>query len=460
MIHIYHYNTHSEQRFFLGREHPGLFDIISLNGNIVSHTPSGVASFVANTGKKYFIDPQTHAFQHPTIHLKTEIKNKDKEGSSQIDFKPSIVKLAKERLRGPFAQVIKNDRPILPIDFFKDNGEIDNNIITQICENVIYFQTETMTESLDEEALEFMGEYSFNPEFIIAPYFYLSPRRFEEWLKITLACLKKTKEIVTDLPVFLALVVSKEALDEGSKTILEMISNDFTQRLDGILLWIDEHTEEDLSKSSIQRYIMFLKELKKITNTVYNSHGGYLSVLLGHSELDNLISGVGHSINYGESRSVIPIGGGIPMARFYYPSIHSRLRFGDSLSILLSKELLSSEDSYLSNVCSCRQCAKLIKEKKTVSEAFLVYGESKQITFRRRAGSIVRLEYPTKEAKQAASCHYLYNKAKEFKDIEAREMEDLLVEMENAYENIASYSGDELVAHLINWKNSIEQVLY
>jgi hypothetical protein len=457
MIHIYHYNTHSEQRFFLGREHRGLFDIISLNGNIVSHTPMGVASFVANTGKKYFIDPQTHAFQHPTIHLKTEIKNK--KGSPQIDFKPSIIKLAKERLRGPFAQVIKNDRPILPIDFFKDNGEIDKNIITQICENVIYFQTKTMTESLDEEALEFMEEYSFNPEFIIAPYFYLSPRHFEEWLKISLACLKKTQEIETDLPVFLALVVSKDALDEGSKTILEMISHDCTQRLEGILLWIDEHTEEELSKSSIQKFITFLQGLKNITNVVYNSHGGYLSILLGHPELDNLISGVGHSINYGESRSVIPIGGGIPMARFYYPSVHSRLRFGDSLSIILSKKLLSSEDSYRSNVCSCLQCAKLIKEMDTVSDAFLVYGESKPITFRRRAGSIVRLEYPTKEAKQAASCHYLYNKAKEFKDVETTNLRELLGEMENVYKDIAPYSGDELVAHLINWKNSIEAIL-
>lgn len=459
MIHIYHYNTHSEQRFFLGREHRGLFDIISLNGNIVSHTPIGVASFVANTGKKYFIDPQTHAFQHPTIHLKTEIINKDKQGSPQIDFKPSIVKLAEERLLGPFAQVIKNDRPILPIDFFKDNGQIDNKIITQICENVIYFQTKTMTESLDDEALEFMGEYSFNPEFIIAPYFYLSPRHFEEWLKITLACYKKTLEIVTDLPVFLALIVSKEALDEGSKTIIEMISRDCTQRLDGILLWIDEHTEEELSKSNIQKFITFLKELKSFTNTVYNSHGGYLSILLGHSELDNLISGVGHSINYGETRSVIPIGGGIPMARFYYPPVHSRLRFGDSLSIILSKNLLSLEDDYRSNVCSCLQCAKLIKQKGSILDAFMAYGESKPITFRRRESSIVRLEYPTKEAKQAASCHYLYNKAKEFADINTKGIKDLLNEMESAYNSIAPFSGDELVAHLLNWKISIEEIL-
>ena len=48
----------------------------------------------------------------------------------------------------------------------------------------------------------------------------------------------------------------------------------------------------------------------------------------------------------------------------------------------------------------------------------------------RRTGSIVRLEYPTKEAKQAASRHYLYNKAKEFSDIEEKAASELLQNLE------------------------------
>ena len=47
--HIYHYNVHSEQRYFVGPEHRDLYDLIFLNGNIVSHTPAGIAAFHGKT---------------------------------------------------------------------------------------------------------------------------------------------------------------------------------------------------------------------------------------------------------------------------------------------------------------------------------------------------------------------------------------------------------------------------
>ena len=119
--HIYHYNTNSEQRYFLGREHRDLYDIIALNGNIVSHTTSGVAAFISTTGKKFFIDPQTHAFQHPTINLKRDISEKESGEPPNYQFKPSIEKLAIERLGGVFTSVIQKDKPLNPDDFSDNN---------------------------------------------------------------------------------------------------------------------------------------------------------------------------------------------------------------------------------------------------------------------------------------------------------------------------------------------------
>ena len=119
--HIYHYNTHAEKRFFLGSEHRHLYDLIAVNGNIISHSPEGSAGMLATAGKEFFIDPQTHAFQHPTRFLKRDISDREKGEPPKYAFKPSVDRLARERLGFPFDSVITNDRP-LTADIFLDSA--------------------------------------------------------------------------------------------------------------------------------------------------------------------------------------------------------------------------------------------------------------------------------------------------------------------------------------------------
>ncbi|MFC1568492.1 hypothetical protein ACFL37_02195 [Candidatus Margulisiibacteriota bacterium] len=454
-LHIIQYNVHAEQRYFLG-EFRELYNMISLNGNIVSHTPQGVAAFLARANKDFFIDPQTHAFQHPTIHLKRNISSREKGESPRFDFKPSIRKLAESHLQGVFASVLDNDRPIMPADFFSSARNINNEIVAQTCENVVRFQKETLANSLDEEELEFIGEEDgLKPNFIIAPYFYLSPKYYREWLKINLACYAATKAIVNDVPVYLFLVISKEALQKGQKAIIDQLSQ---IQPDGIFLWIDGHAEEHLTDAEIGNFIKLVKGLRDTTDVLCNYHGGYLSTLLCHSDLNNLFNGVGHSINYGEHRKVVPIGGGIPMARFYFPIIHSRLRFGDGLGIILSKKWMSSASVYRENVCKCPQCTKLIQSCDSVDLAFAAYGDSHPVEFRRRSGTVVRLEYPNSEAKQAAAYHYLYNKAHELREIETKPLSDLLDEMDETFQDISPYVGEDLVDHLASWEKALSKI--
>ncbi|OGC00022.1 hypothetical protein A2V82_14945 [candidate division KSB1 bacterium RBG_16_48_16] len=118
--------------------------------------------------------------------------------------------------------------------------------------------------------------------------------------------------------------------------------------------------------------------------------------------------------------------------------------------------MLSSEAEYRENVCKCKQCAELIKNTESLDRAFYVYGDSNPVTFRRRGGSIVSLEYPTGDAKKAAAYHYLYNKAKEFEDIRTGDLKHLLENLKITYDDIAPHTGDELVAHLLTWKSSLE----
>ena len=451
--HIYHYNAHAEKRYFLGTEHHDLYDIISLNGNIVSHTPSGVAAFLATAGKSFYIDPQTHAFQHATIHLKRDISDEDSE-EPEYEFKPSIIKLATERLKQPFSNVIAQDRPIRPTAFLDDNGKIRNEVVDSVCQNIGNFQLNTMLDVLDDEAREFIGEsHNFQPKFIVAPYFYLSHRYWKEWLTVNIACYQRTRTLFPNLLTYLSMVVPRETLHNYA----DVISKISAVKPDGILLWIDEHTEEELTVSETKRYVDFLRNLRSVTDTIYNSHGGYLSILLSHSKV-GFLDGVAHSMNYGEFRPIVPVGGGLPTARFYMQSVHSRLRYADAVGIVLPKGWLRSREIYREKICRCHQCQELLEEKKAAEKAFELYGRSKPVTFVRRDGAIVRLDYPTKEAKQAATRHYLYNKAKEFKDIREGDLNPLVANLRATYEEISSDVGEDSVGHLFRWYEALKDI--
>lgn len=454
--HICHYNTHAEKRYFLGREHRDLYDMIALNGNIVSHTPEGVAGFVATAAKDFYIDPQTHAFQHATIHLKRDVSDKESEEPADYQFKPSIVKLATERLKGPFTGVIENDRPIGPRSFCDADGNVYKDVIDTVCQQVACFQLRTMIDELDDEAREFIGDVTnLRPSILLAPYFCLANRLWREWLRINIACYERTKELFQDLPTYFSLVLSRESLNNPTE-IIDALSR---VQPDGILLWIDEHVEETLGLSGVKNYVGLLRDLKRrVTGTIYNSHGGYLSILLCHSGVEGLLDGVGHSMNYGEQRAVVPIGGGIPMAQFYLLSVHSRLRFGDAASIVQPKGWLNSIETYRENVCTCHQCLELIRDRGSAEAAFEVYGSSQPVTITRRTGVIVTLEYPTSEAKQAATRHYLYNKAREFQDIKEKDFRRLLVELNNTYDEISQYSGEDFVRHLPIWHDALNEL--
>lgn len=448
--HIYHYNVHSEKKYFLGRQHHNLYNLISVNGNILSHTPNGVAAFIATAAKDFYIDPQTHAFQHPTISLKRDVSDKKNNETPVFEFKPSIEKLAHERLGFPFNKVISEDRPLTPNDFYTNAGKLDGELIENVCKAIIRFQRKTMVDSLSDEDKEFIGgSVNFLPKFIIAPYFYLASNRFNEWLDLNNSLYTNTKNNETELPVYLSLVLSKQVIDQFSENIIQSVSN---LKPDGIVLWIDKLIEEELSEKDVIKYKIFFRDLRNSTSTLMNSHGGYLSILLCHEELGDILDGVGHSINYGESRPVIPIGGGIPMARFYFPNVHSRMRYGDALSIIRINNWLNSKNSFTKNVCRCRQCVDLIDKKTSVDEAFEVYGKSYPVTIRRRTGSIVRLAYPTSEAREVASRHYLYCKAKEFQDVEQKPLSELIDSLDNTFQQIYPSYGSEQLLHLLNWK--------
>lgn len=444
--HILHYNTNPEQQYFR-RQNTEYYDLIAINGNIVSHTPQGIAAFLSTINKHFYIDPQTHAFQHPTKSLKRP------DGT----FKPSIVKLAKERLGSIFGSVIDSNRPITPDKFRLESGDVDHDIIEDICKSVIEFQKFTMHNSLDDEAKEFIGDVSdFSPDLLVAPYFYLTKSHYLEWLEINSLCYQKSHDLFPEELIAYSLVLSRHVIDSDSaRKDIEKEIKKIKPKV--ILLWIDDFNEETAVSSEICKFISLLKAIKAECDTqIYNIHGGYFSQLLTHQDL-NLLNGVGHSVNYGEHRNVIPVGGGIPMARFYFRPTHTRLRFGDALSIMLDMNWIDSVEDYHSKVCKCEQCLELIKvHNSDIGKAIFAYGDSNPVISRRRSGTIVRLEYPTREAKQIASWHYLYNKAIEFEEIRAKSLSELRDELSNNYNELFPVVGDKHTSHLSIWHDALD----
>ena len=254
MYHIYSYNTHAEQKYFLGEDMRELYDLISFNGNIVAFSPSGIAGFVATAYKEFYIDPQTHAFQHSTIHL----KRKDSKTGKYV-FKNSIKSLANSYLKGPFSEVVINDRPLLPKHFYNEDNNIESHLVDEICEGSLNFQKNVLQDSLDQETKEFMEDKEeLRPKFLIAPYFYLSPKRAEEWFKLTIKCYERSREIEKELPVYISLIISQEVLHQNELKS-EIISKLGEINPDGILLWIDQFEEEGLSLSEVTNFINLLK---------------------------------------------------------------------------------------------------------------------------------------------------------------------------------------------------------
>lgn len=453
--HILQYNTHAEKRFFLGTQHRALYDLLALNGNIVSWSPAGTAAFLATAAKPFYIDPQTHAFQHPTRHLKRDVSDKKAGEPPRYEFKPSIIKLAQERLGTPFSDVIDSDRPLRPDVFLDEAGAPRDGILTEVCTAVGAFQKNLMREEMDEETLEYLDADELSPDFLIAPYFYLGPPLAEEWLKVTEAGYSMMRDMYADDDVYLALTLPKSILNNWG-WLLPTLTD---VRPNGVLLWIDEFNETELSAQDVTRYFEFLRELRGTTDALLIPHAGYLSTIACHGDLGPIADGVGHSPNYGEYRAVVPIGGGIPMARFYLQSLHSRLRHGDVAGLIQPLGWLESPEIYTEKVCGCLQCQALIQDEGSVDAAFAYYGASTPVTFTRRPGSVVRLNYPTTEAREAAARHYLFNKARELQDVENNDLNEILRRLDQAWDELQEEAGFETAGHTLAWSQGVHEFL-
>lgn len=427
------FGTFAESRYYLG-EFKDKFDLVGFNANMVAHAPDGVSAFIANLKrKKFFIDPQTHAFQQP---LKT-VMRKDEEGNWGL--KQSIRKLANEY--GSFVAKsagVTRIKPCLSEDELKE--------LTSDC---LTFQWKKLQSSLNQsDVKEFLDEDNvrLHPEFLVAPYFHLEPDDFDGELKDNFRFIDQAKNVLTDIvgentvPLFAELVIGKELLIDQSKCD-QITTSYMDSSADGFLLWVDDLSEVNVSKDLLSKYKNLLTKLKSTDKPIIALHGSYLSIALSSPGFSSL-AGVGHGIEYGESRAVVPVGGGVPLAKFYFSKFYKRVNYDPhALDVLLEQNWIADRNTFLSEVCSCDTCDKTIE--KDVVSSFQKYGETRVSPKNNKA-------YPTREAMHLSRSHYMHRKIAEHEFCKRSSAKDIVDELSNGArvsDDVRSQSFD----HLKKW---------
>jgi len=438
--HWIRYGIPKDQKYIF--EYRDYLDGIVINANMVVHIPNAIAGFLAErtTDKPFFIDPLTHAFQHK-LNINPE--------TGKSSMKPSLRKL-RDRYGEPIKTVLNDEDPrsITPDDFSGNKAKV-------FCKSVLEFQKTHLNEMLKIREsytyLEFLKRKSIvlEPRFLVAPYFYMSSLTFDDWLPWNLKFIEFAKESARkNFPndsIFAEIVIGKEVLNDDE--LCGDLVKEYTKvNPNGYLIWIDDFDTTRAGKKLLGNFVNLIKGLRKQGNPVINLYGGYFSVLL--TKLKNGLTGMVHGPEYGESRSVVPVGGGIPVAKYYFFPLHKRMSYAEVLNILLNKNIFAKNDVnwFYSKVCNCKICRDILK--KDINN-FQFFGLSKEVQLR---PTIIR-NYPLEETKDNCLRHYLEVKAREFEEIEQNSLGDALKKLDGALNEYKGLLGLEDTVYLRFWRD-------
>lgn len=433
------FSTFAEQRHF---EYPekGTYQGVVINANMAAYAPAGLAAFLLEktATATYIIDPLTHAFQHdPEVICNSEGEPK------------SSIKSIAEAYGDPVVGLV-GARPLLPKHF---KGP---KVLRAFTERCVEFQLDHLRSFMkDADAAKYVDDNEIKPPYaVVAPYFFLTETTYADWLPICVDAARQTRAKVGDgggPKAFTAVVVSQGILLDDSAQ--EAISDRFSSAaLDGYLLWVDDLDEKSASKAELAGLLKLARRLRADgKREVINLHGGYFSILAAGVLGKNALSGVTHAPEFGEFRSVVPVGGGIPIARYYIPSLHTRARYRDAFRMFRAKGSLESAASFHKDICDCEQCKEVLADD---AANFTRFGESSVKSVRRKHG-IVRIDFPTTETKRRCLCHYLQKKRFEYKFAATASDELLLKDLDNGIEAYQDVAGLEGVAHLQRWKDTL-----
>ena len=464
-IHILRYGTVAEKVHL--EKSLSAYDYLSINGNSAAYVSSAIAKFIVEKfftkpEKGFFIDPITYAFQSEIKLLQSKSKV-----TGDITIKKSVKKLI-ERYGFP-ANKVETGVPISVDDFN------DESVKEHFCNNILDFQYNLVYDHIKDNDLQKYLDYAvpfganqlqqFRPKFLIAPYFYLNSNdnSFKKWLELNVSfakiAIRKTKEQYDSKELFIQIVVDKNLLHD-SDLIDEIINAYNNIECDGFTIWVDDLNEHEATEQELTGFIKLLNGLKH--KPIFNMYGGYFSVLLTHQDL-KLLSGVSHGLEYGESRKVYPVGGGIPVSKYYFLPLHQRMDFTKAFYLLEHNDILDtykenwgSTDKYYSNICKCIKCKEILQKEMINFVEF----ESREFYEIHRKEQVLRRKKASADTKQNCLYHYLLCKKMEFYRVEKTKLDVLindLMEQKSIYETCDTLHEKEL-EYIDLWTNVLKRV--
>jgi hypothetical protein len=449
--HWIRYGKSSETKIV--KEHQDTFEGMAMNANAVAHFGRALSGFIFIQAKrkKFFIDPLTHAFQHPL----------DKIYSEKGEVRPSLKKLI-DIYDEPLRSTILNGndpRPVTPGDFIP-------GVIKKFTQNVLNFQRHHLFNCLEDDFKAYLEEFKdllpSSPLFLTPPYFYMNEPEnesyYKNWMELNMQFVEISREITDKSErIFGQFVIDQALLSKmtGEKNLLQQFLEIY-RAADGILLWIDELDEHKAFPNTLKALAHLVKSIKEKypDKLLINLYGGYFSEMLMKIGLD----GVVHGPEYGESRAVVPVGGGIPISRYYYPSIKKRVPSNEVIPWLTHLNF-SNAEAFYRNVCDCPSCKIKITDN-AISDFIEIYGKTDSVEINTRWRKKIIREFPTAESSNNCLAHYLEVKKREFAQVGNNDLGTLVKELTEIYEKYKPYFDtwiDEMhFSHLKRWKEALE----
>lgn len=423
---------------------------------MVAFSPDAIRNFIVKKTikKPFFIDPITHAFQHNQSFICDEWNTK---------IKKSIAKLINsywENLKNKIC--LENGTDLTPLKRL-EVSDIDSTFIDEFSHNVLDFQKNISAwKKVDDykKYIDFANaadpklgmEINIEPVLLVAPYFYIDTSM--EWIDINIRLINKSKELEPDKQVFAQIVIDKKIIEMaamGNSDCLNSIIQKYTwSNADGFLVWVDDYSEHEEIAKSLSTYADFLRQLRPqwSTKKVYSLYWSYFSIILTKKWI---LDWVCNGLEYGESRAVIPVGGGIPTAKYYFYPLHKRINEAEMFRFLSIKWV----SSFCDEVCDCCVCTELMNAY-TIEKFSENYWNTEKSVVRSRNGWFITRHYPSTQTKENSLKHYLHMKYKEFGYVDTSNMSAIKEELVNNFDTYKSYFNSNDIGHLEQWHEAIK----
>ena len=427
--HIVRLGTHAEKDYLIRAY--AWFDEVALNANLVEGAASSLGVFLhelREKGKGYFVDPMTYAFALSPDLLMRESGAQSGQGNLKRTFKG---------LARRYGSVVDQCAGRIPL---QPNHLASQTTQDELCHCVLGYEKERLDEAV-RGSVDFLMVHSeakpLVPTRLVAPYFHLSGDL--EWLPINIALANRACYIE---PVTWVVVCLDSVLLDSNPSIDNIVSHYSSLPTPGYLLWATDLEEERATEGQIRGLQRLTRGLSQNgTKQVINMFGGYFSCLLAQCGL----TGISHGLGYGERRDIIPVlGGGLPPAKYYLPAIHQHIRIDQFAAIAAELDV----NSFQRDICNCVICKGLLRQglnylmqQYTATDTKIVNGRIRQTA--------------TSQVYRLTRFHYLSNKNLEFQRCRDINCDDLLPELDSAYQRFRDQLGTSSLMYLRTWRRAL-----